>query len=112
MCIRDSSSFAQASCFKSDPHNLVLQTFIEFGFVGGILLVAFIAVTLWRLVPIAAASREARFALTSLIFVVLVDLAHGHLAGSALLFLFLGMGARVSGLKLDILGFREASLTS
>lgn len=92
------SSSARASCFRMDPHNALLQTFIEFGFVGGAILLIFMVATIWRLLPLAAGSQVARFALASLTFVVLIDMAHGHLTGSALLFLFLGMG---SGLKVD-----------
>jgi hypothetical protein len=46
----------------------------------------------------AGRQRCALTALTfvALTFVVLVDMAHGHLSGSALLFLFLGFGSNVA----------------
>ncbi|KRR07384.1 hypothetical protein CQ12_00965 [Bradyrhizobium jicamae] len=92
------SSAAQASCFKTDPHNSVLQAVLEFGWVGGILLVLLVATALRRLWPVAMKNPEAAFVLCCLAYVAMIDMAHGHLATEGLLFLFIGYAARASTL--------------
>lgn len=85
------SSTAAASCFKTDPHNSVLQAILEFGWIGGALLVLLVATAIWRLWP--AGSHEAAFVLSSLAYVALLDMAHGHLTSEGLLLLFTGYAA-------------------
>ena len=88
------SSTAQSSCFKTDPHNSVLQAVLEFGWIGGLLLVLTVAVALLQLRPAAAKDQEAAFVLCCLVYVSMIDMAHGHLTSEGLLFLFTGYAAR------------------
>jgi O-antigen ligase len=90
------SSMAQRSCFKMDPHNSVLQAVLEFGWIGGALLVLLVAAALRRLWPVAVENPEAAFVLCCLSHVAMIDMAHGHLATDGLLFLFIGYAARAS----------------
>lgn len=85
------SSFERASCFKAYPHVTLLQTIIEFGFLGGTLVILLVAAALGGLIP--ADSPQVRFALTALVFVASLEMAHGGLTGAFLLFTFLGMAA-------------------
>lgn len=93
---RGLSSTAQASCLKMDPHNSVLQAVLEFGWVGGGLLVLLVGTSLWRLWPVAREDQEAAFVLCCLAYVAMIDMAHGHLASESLLFLFTGYAVRLT----------------
>jgi O-antigen ligase len=79
-----------------DPHNSVLQAVLEFGWIGGALLVLLVAAALRRLWPVAVENPEAAFVLCCLSHVAMIDMAHGHLATDGLLFLFIGYAARAS----------------
>lgn len=89
-------STAQASCFKSDPHNSVLQAVLEFGWIGGTLLVLLVGATFMRLWPLARCEQEAAFVLCGLAYVGMIDMVHGHLASESLLFLFTGYAVRLT----------------
>ena len=99
------SSFIEKTCAKMDAHNSILQASVEFGWLGGLLMSLMIAATLWQLWPFAGASCETRFVMASFIFVVVIDLAHGHLTGDGMLFLFTGYAARLA----DVFGRRTAN---
>lgn len=90
------SSAAQASCFKTDPHNSVLQAVLEFGWIGGLLFVLTVATALLRLRSAATKDQEATFVLCCLVYVSMIDIAHGHLTSDGLLFLFTGYATRWS----------------
>jgi hypothetical protein len=92
---RGLASTAQASCFKTNPHNSVLQAVLEFGWIGGLLLVLLVGTALRQLWPAAAEDQEAAFVLCCLAYVAMIDMAHGDLASESLLFLFTGYAAHV-----------------
>lgn len=89
------SSATQASCFKTSPHNTVLQALVELGWVGGGLLVLLVGLALGRLWPFAQQIPEAAFVLCCLSFAVMLGLAHGQLTSEGLLFLFTGYAVRL-----------------
>lgn len=90
------SWFSARSCFRTDPHNIVLQAAVEFGWLGSLALVMMAAVAALRTWFVAVADREAMFALCGLAYVAVIDMASGQLATSGLLFLFTGYAAQLS----------------
>jgi hypothetical protein len=90
------ASFPSMTCVpNAEPHNSFLQATIEFGWVGGFALLGLAVVALGRLVPLVRTDSEARFVFGSLVFVAVLDLAHGILSRDTLLFLFIGYAARL-----------------
>lgn len=83
-------TFAQQSCYKTEPHNVVLQAAVEVGFAAALLLAtAFI----WALISVARRARcdaAASFVFAGLVFVGIEFLMSGSLTNSALLFGFMG----------------------
>jgi hypothetical protein len=88
--------FEDVSCFKGTyPHNYVLQSFVEFGWLGGAAITLLSLMAFVHLWPIARQNSEAKFVLCCLAYVATIDMAHGSVSSDALLFLFLGYSARV-----------------
>jgi hypothetical protein len=84
-------SFMHLSCLKKfEIHNSFLQAAVEFGWLGGALLVFFVAVTVGSLAAFARQDCASRFVLCSLVFIVLLSLVYGRTSGDAVLFGFLG----------------------
>ncbi|MCK1367612.1 hypothetical protein [Bradyrhizobium sp. 62] len=89
--------FMKHSCMTGfQVHNSILQAVIEFGWVGGSTLTILIAISLWRLFPLARGSIDAQFALCSLAYIVLISLMHGRTSRDIALFALLGLSAAVS----------------
>jgi hypothetical protein len=79
------------SCIKlTEVHNSVLQAAVEFGWLGGSLLVALIVVATGSIFPLARYDDASRFVLCGLAFVVLLSLAHGRISRDGVLFALLG----------------------
>lgn len=90
------ASFPSMTCVpNAEPHNSFLQATIEFGWLGGLALLGLAVFALGRLVPLVRTDSEARFVFGSLVFVVVLDLAHGILSRDTLLFLIAGYAARL-----------------
>jgi O-antigen ligase len=90
-------NYKEVACFKEmAPHNTVLQAFVELGWIAGAILLAMILAAMFRMWR-RAHSNEQRFVLCCLVYVALIDMAHGSLTHSALLFLFLGYASRMVG---------------
>jgi O-Antigen ligase len=84
-------SFMKFSCIRmTEIHNSILQAAVEFGWLGGSLLLAIVIVAASSIFPLARPDGAARFVLCSLAFVVLLSLAHGRVSRDALLFALLG----------------------
>jgi hypothetical protein len=99
-------SFEKLSCIKLEVHNSFLQAAVEFGWLGGLLLILLIG---FAGGPILIAARDdgaLRFVLCSLAFIVLMSLAHGRISRDAVLFAFLGCAV---GLKETSRVSRQAS---
>ena len=84
-------SFMKFSCIKlTEVHNSILQATVEFGWLGGSLLLAIIIVAAGPAFHLARYDDAARFVLCSLFFVVLLSLAHGRVSRDGVLFTLLG----------------------
>ena len=88
-------AFEQRTCLGMPPHNLVLQTVIELGWIAGAALVLLMASVAWRLIPIARANRPAAFLLCALAYACALSMVHGRLSRQGDVFLLLGAGAGV-----------------
>jgi hypothetical protein len=90
------TNFGSVTCFAGmDPHNSILQALVEFGWLGGAVLMLMILVTLLYTRDAARFSQEGRFAFASFVYVVVLGLAHGSLCHDHLLFLFMGYAGRL-----------------
>lgn len=87
------ASFRSRCLGSESPHNLPLQAIVEFGWIGGTVFAALITVALLRLWPLSFEAAGARFALSSLIFILTAAMAYGKLQAEATLYLFLGFSA-------------------
>ena len=86
--------FMRASCLAGHQvHNLVLQAFVEFGWLGGVLFTALVVTSLWSIMRAAKNDAASRFVLCCLIFVVLLCLVHGRFSREAALFAWIGVVA-------------------
>lgn len=86
--------FMKRSCIPSHQvHNSFLQAAIEFGWLGGIALLALVCLAGFYLLPYARYDPEARFALCSLVCITILTIASGRTTHDGLLFLFLGFAA-------------------
>ena len=84
-------AFMKVSCMAGHQmHNSVLQAFVEFGWLGGILFSALVVTSLWSIMRTAKGDAASRFVSCCLTFVVLLCLAHGRLSREAALFAWIG----------------------
>jgi hypothetical protein len=89
-------SFMRFSCIKGHQvHISIMQAAVEFGWLGGVFFVLLIGATLYRLLPLAKDNSAIRFILCSLVFVVLLSLAHGRVSRDSALFALLGCAVGV-----------------
>jgi len=83
--------FTKVSCMAGHQmHNSVLQAFVEFGWLGGMLLSALIVTSLWSIMRMAKGDAASRFVSCCLTFVVLLCLVHGRLSREAAVFAWIG----------------------
>ncbi|MGX9424864.1 O-antigen ligase family protein [Bradyrhizobium sp. LeoA1S1] len=96
--------FTQRSCLKGfQVHNSILQAIIEFGWPAGIFLILLLYHAMGtRMLSLARINREARFVLCSLVFTLMLSMAHGRISRDVALFLFLGYAAKLRSSALDI----------
>jgi hypothetical protein len=90
-------SFMRFSCIKAhEIHISILQAAVEFGWLGGVFFALLIGAALYGLYPLAKHDGAIRFIFCSLVFVVLLSLAHGRVSRDIALFALLGcaVGAR------------------
>jgi hypothetical protein len=91
-------SFMKFSCIRlTEVHNSILQAAVEFGWLGGSLLLLVIIFAAGAIFPLAMRDDAVRFALCSLAFVVLLSLAHGRISRDSALFALLGCAVGVGG---------------
>ncbi|XIA62812.1 O-antigen ligase family protein [Bradyrhizobium sp. TZ2] len=88
-------SFLRQSCLGMMPHNTLLQALVEFGWIGGGMLMILMVSVALRLVPIARNNRAAAFLLCALAYMSALSMTHGSLSRDVGLFLLLGAGAGV-----------------
>jgi O-antigen ligase len=87
-------AFMKVTCMAGHQmHNSVLQAFVEFGWLGGILLSALVVTSLWSIMRAAKGDAASRFVSCCLIFVVLLCLVHGRLSRETTLFAWIGIVA-------------------
>ena len=87
--------FKARSCVEAtEVHNTTVQSFVEFGWTGGLCFAALVILAFVGL-PWRAPNPEARFVIYGLVFTALTTLGHGNLSTDALLFLFMGQAARL-----------------
>jgi O-Antigen ligase len=87
-------SFMKFSCIRmTEIHNSILQAAVEFGWLGGSLLLVIVVVAAGSIFPLSRHDDTTRFVLCSFAFVVLLSLAHGRVSRDALLFALLGCAA-------------------
>ena len=87
-------SFMTFSCIKRNTvHNSILQTFVEFGWLGGATFVVLLIAAAVPLLPLARREDPARFILCGLAFSVSLSLAHGRISRDIPVFAFLGAAA-------------------
>jgi hypothetical protein len=87
------ASFKSPCLGLDSPHNSLLQAFIEFGWIGGLVLATLVACAVCFVWPIALHDAGARFVLCCLVFTTVASMAYGELEADALLYLFLGLSA-------------------
>ena len=88
--------FMKLSCMESEIHTSVLQAVVEFGWIGGLLLVALIFSAGFSLLLIAKCGRTTRFVACAFTFVCIMSVAHGRISRDMLLFAMLGVSAGIS----------------
>jgi hypothetical protein len=90
-------SFMKFSCIRlTEVHNSILQAAVEFGWLGGSLLLLVIAFAASAIFPLAFRDNAARFVVCSMGFAVLLCLAHGRVSRDGVLFALLGCAVGVS----------------
>jgi hypothetical protein len=89
-------SFMDYSCIKAhEVHVSLLQTAVEFGWLGCTFLILLAGVAMYQLVPLARQNGAFRFVLCSLLFAVLLSMAHGRISRDSALFALLGCAVGV-----------------
>ncbi|WLA54310.1 hypothetical protein [Bradyrhizobium diazoefficiens] len=83
-------TFAQQSCYKAEPHNVVLQVAVEVGVAAAVLLVALYISAMISAAKRARFDAAASFVFAGLVFVGIEFLISGSLTNSALFFGFMG----------------------
>jgi hypothetical protein len=90
-------SFLEYSCIKAHQvHVSILQTAVELGWLGGLLLVTLMGLAIYGLIPLAMQSGPIRFILCSLVFAILLSLAHGRISRDVAVFALLGCAVGAS----------------
>jgi O-antigen ligase len=92
-------SFTSMSCLKMDPHNSFLQAAVEFGWIGGLCLLALVVLAGAKLIPCARQDATARFVFGGLAFVVALSIFHGQITRDILLFGFIGWAVGIKELS-------------
>lgn len=88
--------FSARSCLPGhEVHNTILQVFVEFGWVAGILMLALLAAAWGSVSGLARIVADHRFAACALIFVVLLSLVHGRVSRDVLLMLVIGLAGHL-----------------
>jgi hypothetical protein len=82
--------FAERSCYKSIPHNIVLQAAAELGVAAALILIGLFGSALVSVARRARFDAVARFVFAGLVFMGLESLVSGSLTNAALLFAFMG----------------------
>ncbi|MGY8633291.1 hypothetical protein RAD15_12510 [Bradyrhizobium sp. 14AA] len=83
-------TFARQSCYKTEPHNVVLQAAVEAGIAAAVLLVALFIAALISAAKRARSDATAFFVFAGMVFVGIEFLITGSLTNSALLFGLMG----------------------
>ncbi|QOZ78417.1 hypothetical protein XH83_25140 [Bradyrhizobium sp. CCBAU 53351] len=84
--------FSARSCLPGhEVHNTILQVFVEFGWVAGVLLLALLAAAWSSVSGLARIMADYRFAACALAFVMLLSLVHGRISRDVLLMLMIGL---------------------
>jgi hypothetical protein len=91
----------------TEVHNSVLQAAVEFGWLGGSLLLALISVVAGSLFPLAGYDDASGFVLCGLAF-VLLSLAHGRVSWGRVLFALLGCAVGLKDTARRLLSARSA----
>lgn len=95
--------FMALSCVQDvEVHNTILQAFIEFGWIAGLLLLLLALFAVIGPLSQVRHDLEARFAACGLLFTGLLTVAHGRISRDALLFFFIGYAASFSRRALHI----------
>lgn len=105
-------SFSRSSCLvQHQVHNSILQMVVEFGWLAGAIFVTLIGLAFVSILPMARQRGPIRFVLCSLVFAILMSLAHGRVSRDGVLFALIGCAVGVSGTvsrlqqrKISILG--------
>ena len=84
-------AFMKTSCLAGHQiHNSILQAFVEFGWLGGILFTVLVVTSLWSIMKVARRDAASRFVFCCLTFVVLLCLVHGRFSREAVVFAWIG----------------------
>lgn len=84
-------SFMKFSCIRmTEVHNSILQATVEFGWLGGLLLLVIVIIATGSIIPLARHDDAARLVLCILTFVVLLSPAHGRISRDGVIFALLG----------------------
>ncbi len=95
-------SFTERSCYKSNPHNIVLQAAAELGVTAALILIGLFSSALVSVARRVRFDPVARFVFASLLFIGLESLVSGTLTNAALLFGFMGWSVGLGGSSLQV----------
>lgn len=85
-------SFMRFSCVKlTQIHNAILQTFVEFGWIGGVFFLALLGVSLQSIARLSQTGSIPLFLLSGLAYLIMISMAHGRLSNEMSLFAVLGV---------------------
>lgn len=80
------------SCVKlTQIHNAILQTFVEFGWIGGVFFLALLGVSLQSIARLSQTGSIPLFLLSGLAYLIMISMAHGRLSNEMSLFAVLGV---------------------
>jgi hypothetical protein len=103
-------SFMEYSCVRlTQLHNSVLQAFVEFGWLGGLLFLLLIVASIWSIAGLARSGSVPLFLLSGSVFLIMIAMAHGRLSRDFILFTALGV---VAGYVESLLRQQEAGKIS